>query len=358
MKIYLVGGAVRDHLMNRPSQDRDWVVVDGSAQAMLERGYVPVGADFPVFLDPNTGEEYALARQERKAGNGYHGFETTTRGVTLEEDLSRRDLTINAMAMAEDGALHDPFGGQADVANKVLRHVGPAFSEDPVRILRVLRLLARFGPEWTVAPETWELLQSMVNSGVADHLVPERIWKEVSRGLREPSPWLMLASMQKLGLHKLPCFAPYARSYMGSPKWLKEAVARNASLPVRFALTFGQVGAHAPRAIPKQCWQLSRVLFELEGSWPRAPGNWLKLMADVGFHRESSLWDELLSAWEAMGHADGQLVPLARAIGERVGRLDTQAISRSMPPGPAVGQAIESARLAAISEAMGPVSFR
>ena len=190
MEIYLVGGAVRDRLMDIPVQERDWVVVGSTRDEMLAKGFRQVGKDFPVFLHPDTGEEYALARTERKSGHGYHGFEMfADPGVTLEEDLKRRDLTINAIAQAADGRIIDPFGGEQDIREGRLRHVSPAFAEDPVRILRIARFAARLG-KWGfhVAHDTNALMRRMVENGEVDHLVPERVWKELSRALGEPEP--------------------------------------------------------------------------------------------------------------------------------------------------------------------------
>jgi tRNA nucleotidyltransferase (CCA-adding enzyme) len=190
MKIYLVGGAVRDRLLGRAVGDRDWVVVGADSQTLLDRGFKAVGKDFPVFLHPETGEEYALARTERKTAPGYHGFEFhATADVTLADDLKRRDLTINAMAEDEAGDLVDPWGGRADLEARLLRHVSPAFREDPVRILRIARFAARYAPlGFTVAPDTLTLMGEMVATGEVDHLVPERVWKELSRAMGEPCP--------------------------------------------------------------------------------------------------------------------------------------------------------------------------
>ncbi len=193
MKTYVVGGAVRDRLLGLIPGDRDYVVVGGSPEQMLAAGYQPVGKDFPVFLHPKTHEEYALARTERKTGHGYHGFSCyAAPDVRLEDDLARRDLTINAMAEDAAGNVIDPYGGQQDLANKILRHVSPAFAEDPVRILRLARFAARF-PEFTVAPETQALMQRMVQSGEVKHLVAERVWQELSRGLMAEDPERMFA---------------------------------------------------------------------------------------------------------------------------------------------------------------------
>ncbi|MEJ2565002.1 MAG: multifunctional CCA addition/repair protein [Gammaproteobacteria bacterium] len=190
MQIYQVGGSVRDKLLGLPVADRDWVVVGATPQEMEALGYRLVGKDFPVFLHPQTHEEYALARKERKVGPGYKGFSVhATPDVSLEEDLQRRDLTINAMALAPDGGLIDPFGGAADLERRLLRHVSPAFSEDPVRILRVARFAARFAPQgFEVAEETLALMRAMVTAGEIDALVPERVWAELVRALGEATP--------------------------------------------------------------------------------------------------------------------------------------------------------------------------
>lgn len=183
MQIYKVGGAVRDRLLGRPVHEIDWVVVGGSAEQMLARGFRPVGADFPVFLHPQTGEEYALARTERKSGHGYAGFTFfAAPEVTLEEDLQRRDLTINAIAEDDHGHLIDPYGGQQDLAARLLRHVAPAFAEDPLRVLRVARFAARYTPlGFRVADETMQLMQQLSASGELLSLTAERSWKEISR---------------------------------------------------------------------------------------------------------------------------------------------------------------------------------
>ena len=224
MKAYVVGGAVRDELLGLPVHDRDYVVVGATPEEMTAAGFRPVGKDFPVFLHPKTHEEYALARTERKSGRGYKGFTVyAAPDVTLEQDLARRDLTINAIAKADDGTLIDPFNGKKDLQEKVLRHVSEAFQEDPVRILRVARFAARFG--FRIADETMALMKSMVASGEADHLVPERVWQEFAKGLMEPQPALMFEALERSGLR---------------PKLLAElaALPKNFSgpLPVRFAV--------------------------------------------------------------------------------------------------------------------------
>jgi len=201
MKVYLVGGAVRDQLLGLPGQDRDHVVVGATPEEMVARGFKPVGADFPVFLHPQTKEEYALARTERKSGRGYKGFTVySAPDVTLEDDLRRRDLTINAMARDEAGALVDPFGGARDLQARLLRHVSPAFSEDPVRVLRVARFAARFADRgFHVAPETLALMRGMAANGEVDHLVAERVWAELERALGEKTPSKFFEVLRETG---------------------------------------------------------------------------------------------------------------------------------------------------------------
>jgi tRNA nucleotidyltransferase (CCA-adding enzyme) len=199
MRSYVVGGAVRDELLGRPVTDRDHVVVGATPQQMLELGFRPVGKDFPVFLHPDTHEEYALARTERKTAPGYHGFVFhTSPDVTLEDDLVRRDLTINAMARADDGSIVDPYNGQADLRERIFRHVSNAFAEDPVRILRLARFAARF-PDFRVHDSTLALMRSMVDAGEVDALVPERVWQELSRGLMEERPSRMFDVLRDCG---------------------------------------------------------------------------------------------------------------------------------------------------------------
>jgi tRNA nucleotidyltransferase (CCA-adding enzyme) len=201
MKIYLVGGAVRDRLLGAQVKDRDYVVVGATPEDLLRLDYKPVGKDFPVFLHPKTREEYALARTERKTGRGYHAFAFDTgKSVTLEDDLRRRDLTINAIAEDENGALIDPFEGARDLRDKVLRHVSPAFAEDPVRVLRVARFAARYAAQgFRIADETLALMRTMVGSGEVDHLVAERVWAETRKALSEPTPSAFLTMLRECG---------------------------------------------------------------------------------------------------------------------------------------------------------------
>jgi tRNA nucleotidyltransferase (CCA-adding enzyme) len=244
MKIYAVGGAVRDQLLGLPVQDRDYVVVGASPQAMLDAGFKPVGQDFPVFLHPQSHEEYALARTERKVAPGYAGFSfQSSPDVTLEQDLQRRDLTINAIAQAEDGTLIDPYGGQADLRARMFRHVSEAFAEDPVRILRVARFAARFA-EFSIAPQTYDLMCAMVNAGEVDALVPERVWQEISRGLMQIKPSRMFEVL--IGCGALARLAPELSGASGHwMKTLDAAAASGASLAVRFAL-WAQALRHPP----------------------------------------------------------------------------------------------------------------
>ncbi len=264
MQIYLVGGAVRDALLGLPVQDRDWVVVGATPQQMVDLGYLPVGKDFPVFLHPTTHEEYALARTERKTAPGYKGFAVhTAPDVTLEQDLARRDLTINSIAnySIDTGtsgtfdSLIDPYNGQKDIQAKVLRHVTDAFREDPVRILRVARFAARF-IDFTVAPETMLLMQDMVAHGEADHLVAERVWQELAKGLMEAAPSCMFNVLRDC--HALKVLLPELDALWGVPQRddyhpeidtgihvmmvLDMAARLNAPLPVRFACLVHDLG--------------------------------------------------------------------------------------------------------------------
>ena len=256
MEIHLVGGAVRDALLGRAVGERDWVVTGATPDELLALGYRRVGKDFPVFLHPETGEEYALARTERKTAPGYHGFAIDAAPhVTLEDDLARRDLTVNAIAQAADGRLIDPFGGRRDLEAKVLRHVSPAFAEDPVRVLRVARFAARW-PEFVLAPETAELLATMVAAGEVDALVPERVWQELARGLMTPRPSRMFALLRACGA--LARLLPELDRLWGVPQppqhhpeidtgvhvllVLEQAVRLGADVPTRYAALLHDLG--------------------------------------------------------------------------------------------------------------------
>ena len=257
MKVYLVGGAVRDALLGLSGSDRDWLVVGSTPEEMASLGYQPVGKDFPVFLHPDTREEYALARTERKTALGYKGFAVyAAPDVTLEEDLARRDLTINAIAQEPlTGEMFDPYGGRQDLANKVLRHVTEAFREDPVRILRIARFSARF-PEFSVAPETLSLMREMVNEGEVDALISERVWQEIASGLMGKQPSRMLQVLRACGA--LQRLLPEVDRLYGVPQRaeyhpeidtgihlemvLDQSAQCNASLEVRFACLCHDLG--------------------------------------------------------------------------------------------------------------------
>lgn len=258
MDIYLVGGAVRDQLLGIPSYDKDWMVVGSSPQEMLAQGFRAVGQDFPVFLHPDTQEEYALARTERKSGQGYTGFECHyAPDVTLEDDLARRDLTINAIAQSSDGTLHDPYGGESDLHNRVLRHVSPAFSEDPLRVLRVARFAAKLQPlGFTIATETMALMQQIVDSGELQHLTAERIWQEWQKSLSTSEPQVFLEILKQCGA--LAVILPEINRLFGVPqpeRWhpeidtgihtlmvAKQATLLSPNLAVRFAAQVHDLG--------------------------------------------------------------------------------------------------------------------
>ena len=258
MQVYLVGGAVRDHLLGHPYHEKDYVVVGASPNQMLNLGYQPVGKDFPVFLHPETKEEYALARTERKSGTGYHGFEFhTDTSVTLEQDLIRRDLTINAMAMDEAGHVHDPYNGQQDLADRVLRHVSDAFIEDPLRVLRVARFAARYhAMGFHVATETLDLMRQLTESGELNTLTPERVWKETSRALMESHADIYFEVLRSCGALKVlfpeidalfgvpqrPEYHPEIDCGIHTMMSLQQACLQNYSLDVRFAVLVHDLG--------------------------------------------------------------------------------------------------------------------
>jgi len=284
--IYLVGGSVRDRLLGQPVSDRDWVVVGSTPEHMATQGFLPVGRDFPVFLHPTTREEYALARTERKSGRGYRGFVLhAAPDVTLEQDLARRDLTINAIAAPPDwtgdaAGVIDPYGGVRDLHARVLRHVGAAFAEDPVRILRVARFSARF-VDFSVAPETLALMCTMVAAGEVQHLVPERVWQELARGLMEPRPSRMLEVLRACGA--LAVLLPEVDALWGVPQRadyhpevdtgahlllvLDMAAQLQAPLPVRFACLTHDLGKATtpPHVLPRHIGHEERSADLLHG---------------------------------------------------------------------------------------------
>lgn len=407
MQIYVVGGAVRDELLGRPVVDRDYVVVGATPEAMLAQGFRPVGKDFPVFLHPETQAEYALARTERKTGHGYHGFAFhAAPDVTLEEDLARRDLTINAMAKGADGDLIDPYGGQSDLAARVFRHVGPAFVEDPVRILRLARFAARF-PEFSVAPETLTLMQTMVANGEIDHLVPERVWQELARGLMESTPSRMFAILRDCGA--LARLLPEVEALFGVPQpaqyhpeidcgvhtllVVDQSAHLGYALPVRWAALLHDLGkgntpadilphhyGHEERGhalatavcarlkVPVDCRDLALLAARHHGNLHRAApgtGNTLRPATMVGLlektdaFRRPERFAQLLQVcecdhrgrlgWQDRPYATDRVWQTALAAARAV---DAGSIARACTDKAAIPAAVHAARVAAVSTAL------
>ncbi len=382
MKIYAVGGAIRDELLGLPVTDRDWVVVGATPEAMIAQGYRPVGRDFPVFLHPQTHEEYALARTERKTGPGYKGFTIhASPEVTLEQDLERRDLTINAMARDPHGILVDPFGGVDDLQQRRLRHVSAAFAEDPVRILRVARFAARFKQafDFTVAPETLALMHSMVVRGEVDALVPERVWQELARGLSESTPselFRVLAQCQALPRilpELMPFWTPHAAAALDS---VDLAARRGHGLDVRFAAWATALLQEAPQGgrdilqrlserlrVPTEIRDLARITSENSraiGSSATAPADTvLRLIEQTDGLRRPQRFEAMLAAHAC--HADS--VPgtpnLERTLWNRL-NLALQAalavpageVARQESDPARIPERIRNARLAAVSAAL------
>ncbi|MCO5102151.1 MAG: multifunctional CCA addition/repair protein [Burkholderiaceae bacterium] len=403
MKIYRVGGSVRDELLGIAVKDRDWVVVGATPDELVARGFRSVGRDFPVFLHPRTHEEYALARTERKTAPGYRGFVVQADpGVTLEDDLQRRDLTINAMAIAEDGTLVDPYGGLADLRAGVLRHVGVAFAEDPVRILRLARFAARF-EEFTVAPETMNLMREMVRAGEADALVAERVWQELSRGLMEARPSRMFEVLRACGA--LERVVPELDRLWGVPQpagphpevdtgvhammVIDYAARTGASLCVRFAALVHDLGkgatppaewprhiAHEERSVrlveqlcerlrvPTECRDLARIVAREHGLVHRAlelrAGTITKLLERVDYARRPRRLDSVLAACEADYRGrlglESRPYPQAQRLRDAArafASVDTAAIARAHADSPQrIRQALHEARTRAIAEAL------
>ncbi|HMN75084.1 MAG TPA: multifunctional CCA addition/repair protein [Burkholderiaceae bacterium] len=407
MQTYLVGGAVRDRLLGLPLTDRDWVVVGATPQQLLAAGYLPVGRDFPVFLHPQTKEEVALARTERKTAPGYHGFAFhAAPDVTLEQDLSRRDLTINAMAQDAAGRLIDPFGGARDLADRVLRHVSSAFAEDPVRILRLARFAARFA-DFAVADETLALARRMVASGDVDALVAERVWQELSRGLMEQRPSRMFDVLRDCGaLVKL---LPEVGRLWGVPQRadyhpevdtgvhlmlvLDVAARLAAPLAVRFACLCHDLGkgttpadewprhvGHEQRSVrlthqlcerwrvPTACRELAVVVAREHGNIHRSgefgAAALVRLLERCDAFRKPARFDEILFACECdargrLGFEDAAYPQRARLLhvlglaqGCDAGAVAEAALARGQR-GPAVGQAVQTARIAAVAAGLG-----
>ena len=358
MQIFLVGGAVRDELLGNKAYDHDWVVVGATPQQMLDQGFHQVGKDFPVFLHPQTKEEYALARTERKSGRGYKGF-TFYAGadVTLQDDLKRRDLTVNAMAKAPSGELIDPLGGAQDLSDHVLRHVGPAFEEDPVRILRLARFAARFF-DFTVAPETIGLCRRMVELGEADALVPERVWQEVSRGLMSEQPsrlFEVLAQCEALSV-VMPGFVYSAR--LGQ-QLDDEAKANHRSLPGMYALSMHLTEARTALAqrlrAPSDCVQWAKLLPVIEATCLQSndwsPDQWpdhaLSLLERTDAIRRPERLSALLELVNHLVHCpiEHWMQALAAAVS-----IDAGAIARPLQSqgAQAIASAVRAGRRAAI----------
>ena len=407
MKIYQVGGAVRDALLGLPVHDRDWLVVGGTPEAMVAQGFTPVGRDFPVFLHPRTHEEYALARTERKSGHGYQGFTVyTSPDVTLEEDLARRDLTINAIAAPADWtgdeAVFDPYHGVADLHAKVLRHVTEAFAEDPVRILRVARFAARF-TDFSVAPETMALMQAMVQAGEVAHLVPERVWQEISRGLMQAQPERMFAVLRACGA--LAVLLPELDRLWGVPQRadyhpevdtglhtmlvLGQAVQQQAPLAVRWACLVHDLGkgttpadvlprhiGHEQRGaklvrqvgerwrVPRDCTELAELVAYEHGNIHRSldlsPAAVLRLLQRCDALRKPERFAQALWACECdargrWGFEDAAYPQRARlqqalavVLGVATGPIAAGAVAAGKK-GAAIGQAVDAVRVQALA---------
>jgi tRNA nucleotidyltransferase (CCA-adding enzyme) len=400
MEIYAVGGAVRDELLGLPVKDHDWVVVGATPREMLAQGYLAVGRDFPVFLHPKTHEEYALARTERKTAPGYTGFAFhAAPGVTLEQDLVRRDLTINAMAKDGAGAIIDPHGGRADLAARVLRHVSPAFAEDPVRILRVARFAARFA-DFTIAPETLELMRGMTAAGEVDALVPERVWQELARGLMEARPSRMFEVLRECGA--LARLLPELEALWGVPQRadyhpeidtgvhvmmvIDMAARLGAALPARFAALTHDLGkactpadilprhhGHEARSVtlaeaictrlkvPADCRDVARLVARFHGDMHRVaelrPETKLTLLERCDALRRPERFELILLACEAdyrgrLGWEErdyGQAAAWKAALAA-VRAVDAGAIARATVAPQAIADSVGKARIEALRE--------
>ncbi len=401
MKVYLVGGAVRDELLGRPVRERDWVVVGATPGQMLDAGFRQVGRDFPVFLHPETGEEHALARTERKTGPGYRGFELSySPDVRLEDDLRRRDLTINAMARDADGSVIDPHRGRVDLEARKLRHVSEAFNEDPVRILRVARFLARFQPlGFTIAPETAARMRAMVSAGEADALVPERIWQETDRALAEAAPAAWLRALRDCGA--LARIFPELDALYGVPqpeKWhpeidtglhmelvLQAAAGLTPEPRVRFAALMHDLGkGRTPRSkwprhigheesgvrlvnevaarlrVPVDYRELAVLAARWHGIAHRAlelrPRTVLELLESCDAFRRPERFRELLLAFEAdsRGRGGHSLRPypqaeLLRRAQEKAFAVTLSDADREGLPGEKIGELLRRRRLSALA---------
>lgn len=363
LEVYIVGGAVRDALLGCPAGDRDWVVVGAGPADMTARGFVPVGDDFPVFLHPVSHEEYALARSERKCGRGYRGFVFHAgKDVSLEADLARRDLTINAIAQAPDGRLIDPLGGRRDLEQGVLRHVGPAFSEDPVRLLRLARFAARFH-DFSIAPETMALARDLVASGEVDALVAERVWQEFTKGLMTGHPARMIDVL--LETQALERVVP---GLVLGARWREElacAARANLEMAGRFALLCRHsaqpqalaLHLRAPVVCRDQARLLPQLLAGLAGM--TGAGDVLAIVMACDALRKPERFFFLLSAASCVQTVH---LPFWQACVAQLRAIDAGAIARNYPGVPAqIRQALDAARLGVVeqlmaSEAMAPVA--
>lgn len=398
MKIYSVGGAVRDALLGYPVVDRDYVVVGATPDQMIALGYRPVGQDFPVFLHPHTHEEYALARTERKSGAGYKGFTVyAAPEVTLEEDLQRRDLTINAIAQDEAGNLIDPYHGQADLSAKLFRHVSASFAEDPVRILRVARLAARF-TDFTVAPETLALMQRMVANGEVDALVPERVWQELARGLMEARPSRMFDVLRACGalarlFPEIDClfgvpqpaqYHPEVDTGVHVMRVVDWSAQQAHSLPVRFAALCHDLGkgvtppeqwpkhhGHEAKSVdlvrrlsarvrvPVDCRDLAIIVARDHGNVHRAlelrPATIVELLERVDALRRPQRFSEMLQACECDFHGrpgwEDKPYPQAEYLNQAlqaIQRVDAAEVARNADPN-RIKKKLHQARVAAVT---------
>ena len=354
MEVYLVGGGVRDRLLGLPVKDRDWVVTGGSPDEMRARGYRQVGRDFPVFLHPETHEEYALARSERKTGRGHRGFTFVfTPQVTLEADLRRRDLTINAIAENDEGQLIDPYGGVADIENRVLRHVSPAFAEDPLRVLRLMRFSARFYPlGFTIAEETLALCRMMVTSGELDALTGQRVWQECERALGCADPQVFFAGLDEVAALAVVTFAatPDRRALRRMNARLKAACSRTQRPAERLAAwvgndfaLIGEMKTHLPLPNAVKKWlALVSVWAEKVGNWQdqSAATRWAMLKACKSLRAPGEI--------EALARLVGVSSPVMRDIREKqraVRRIKPQALQAQGVCGRALGEMLKARQL-------------
>ncbi|MCG8292467.1 multifunctional CCA addition/repair protein [Pseudomonas entomophila] len=369
MQIYKVGGAVRDRLLGRPVSDVDWLVVGATVEQMQAQGFRPVGADFPVFLHPKTGEEYALARTERKSGRGYGGFTFhASPDVTLEEDLIRRDLTINAMAEDEHGNLYDPYHGKTDLDQRILRHVSPAFAEDPLRVLRVARFAARYAPlGFRVADETLELMRQIAGSGELQALTAERSWKEIERALMEEQPQVFIEVLRACGALKelMPevdaLFEGEAGQGAHTLAVLQQAAEHQQPLAVRWACLLLALGEKQIKAVnqrfkaPRECQELAMLVGEFHEQGHRAmdlaPEVLLELLQKFDVYRRPQRFEEFIEACRMDALREGQDYPQAeylRGAATAAKAVDVKPLLDSGLTGQALGGALKAARLSAL----------